>query len=255
MRPVKLCLHTGGEEVAFSAIQKVRTPDATETHFPIPHAELVNRVRVGLSNARLEIVSESHALAKDGDRYFGLFQISKPGMDLKDYSLVMGLRNSHDKRFPAGITVGSQVFVCDNLAFSGEIKLARKHTVNIFRDLPGKVADGIGRLSQAWVSQARRFDAYKETELNDRRDVDSLLVRAIENGAITKTQITDVLNEWRTPTHQDFAPRTVWSLFNAFTEVSKGNLESLTSRTIRLTGLLDGHCGIIDKEPALAGVN
>jgi hypothetical protein len=29
------------------------------------------------------------------------------------------------------------VFVCDNLAFSGEIKIARKHTRFIVRDLPG----------------------------------------------------------------------------------------------------------------------
>jgi hypothetical protein len=33
---------------------------------------------------------------------------------------VLGLRNSHDKRFPAGLVGGSAVFVCDNLAFSGE---------------------------------------------------------------------------------------------------------------------------------------
>lgn len=248
MKPVKLCLHTGGAQVEFSALSNVRTPAATLTHFPIAHDDLVNRVRVGLGNANLEIVSEVHALAKEGNRYFGLFQISKPGMSMEDYSLVMGLRNSHDKTFPAGIAVGSQVFVCDNLAFSGEIKLARKHTTHIFRDLPGKIGLAIGKLSEAWVSQDRRFQAYKQTTLTDRRDVDSLLIRAMENEAATVTQLKHVLHEWRNPSHVEFAPRTVWSLFNAFTEVAKENsIDVLPARTTALTGLLDGFCGIVEK--------
>ena len=37
-----------------------------------------------------------------------------------DYSLVLGLRNSHDKTFPASLALGSQVLVCDNLSFFGE---------------------------------------------------------------------------------------------------------------------------------------
>ncbi len=41
------------------------------------------------------------------------------------------VRNSHDKTFPAGIVAGTQVPVCDNLSFAGEISLARKHTSNI----------------------------------------------------------------------------------------------------------------------------
>ena len=54
----------------------------------------------------------------------------------EDYCWVLGLRNSHDKTFPAGIVAGASVFVCDNLSFSGEIKFARKHTRFIVRDLP-----------------------------------------------------------------------------------------------------------------------
>lgn len=45
---------------------------------------------------------------------------------------VLGLRNSPDKMFPAGIVAGASVFVCDNLSFSGVINLARKHPRFIF---------------------------------------------------------------------------------------------------------------------------
>lgn len=248
MKAAKLCLHTGGEEVTLSQIASVFMPAATETHFPLAHDALISRVRESLNLANLGIVTESHALAKDGLRYFGLFQIAPIGSEHdRDYGLVMGLRNSHDKTFPAGITVGSQVFVCDNLAFSGEIRLARKHTLNIFRDLPQKVAQAIGMLSDRWNSQDKRFEAYKETSLTDAQAHD-LMIRAFDSRAVVVTQLADVLKEWKTPSHEEFANRNVWRLFNACTEALKGNLGALPARTMALHGLLDGYCGIATKE-------
>lgn len=44
--------------------------------------------------------------------------------------------------------------------------------------------------------------------------------------------------------HDDFRLRTVWSLFNAFTETLKGNLTDLPRRTEALHGLLDHHVGL-----------
>jgi len=68
-----------------------------------------------------------------------------------DYTWVLGLRNSHDKTFPAGIVAGASVFVCDNLSFSGEVKFARKHTRFINRDLPQLVERSIGLLMESGI--------------------------------------------------------------------------------------------------------
>lgn len=62
------------------------------------------------------------------------------------YQYVLGLRNSNNKRFAAGMVIGIAPFVCDNLAFSGEVKLARKHTVFIKRDLPMMIDEKLDRL-------------------------------------------------------------------------------------------------------------
>lgn len=244
MKKAKLCLHAGGHQVDFSQLLTVRTPDATETYMPLAHHDLVNRVTTGLAAAGLEIVESAHALAKDGQRYFGLFQVARSGLlDNRDYGLVMGLRNSHDKCFPAGITVGSQVFVCDNLAFSGEIKLARKHTVNIMRDLPGVITRAIGKLGDAWLSQDTRFEAYRETRLTDEQ-ADRLILNAFRNRACVVTNLSDVVKEWDTPSHEEFANRNVWRLLNAFTEGLKGNLGALPERTQKLHAILDAYCGL-----------
>jgi hypothetical protein len=64
----------------------------------------------------------------------------------QSYQYVLGLRNSNNKRFAAGMVIGIAPFVCDNLAFSGEVKLARKHTVYIKRDLPMMIDEKLDRL-------------------------------------------------------------------------------------------------------------
>ena len=194
------------------------------------------------------MVNEAHGMSADGARYFGLLQIVN-GDKEGDYCYVLGLRNSHDKRFPAGLVVGSGVFVCDNLAFSGEIKIARKHTRFIMRDLPGLVSGAVGQLGDRWHEQAHRIDTYRRHELSEAQAHD-LVIRALDNRAITVTQVPAILQEWRTPRHPEFAEdgRTAWRFFNAVTESAKaGGLWTLPQRTQALHGLLDGEVGLFSQ--------
>jgi hypothetical protein len=164
-----------------------------------------------------------------------------------DYCWVLGLRNSHDKTFPAGIVAGASVFVCDNLSFSGEVKFARKHTRFINRDLPQLVERAVGRLLEKWHDQDHRIETYKNRTLGD-VEAHDLLVRATDVGVCPNRLLPAVLREWRHPRHSDFADRNVWSLFNAFTEGLKGgNLAELSHRTEALHGLLDTHVGLHSK--------
>jgi hypothetical protein len=234
-----------------TALDSVETPVATSTWQPIPHLRLVEQVELALKSCRLQIVNQAHCLSEGGSRYFGLMHI-RNGREESDYAWVLGLRNSHDKTFPAGIVAGTQVFVCDNLSFGGEVKFARKHTRFIQRDLPILVARAIGRLVDKWHTQEYRIAAYKDRLLHD-SEVHDLLVRALLIGAIGSRTMLPVLNQWRNPAHNDFTPRTVWSLFNAFTEKLKGdNLMALPKRTEALHLLLDRHVGLTDKEAPCA---
>jgi hypothetical protein len=130
-----------------------------------------------------------------------------------------------------------------NLAFSGEVKLARKNTTNIVRDLPRLVQSAIGKLMDRWHHQDTRLSIYKLTEIEDRVAHD-LIVRATDVGVCPNKLIPHVLREWREPRHETFLPRNAWSLFNAFTESLKGNLIELPRRTEALHGLLDTHVGL-----------
>jgi hypothetical protein len=168
----------------------------------------------------------------------------------------MGLRNAHDKCFPAAIAFGASVFVCDNLSFSGETQLARRHTKNIFRDLPQVISRTIGQLADKWAFQDKRFDAYRDTDISN-KEACFLVREAYRAGACKKTDAMDILDQWEKPIHPEFEDRNAWSLFNAFTEELKGNLIALPKRTQALHGLLDGHCGVLsaDELPATNVVN
>ena len=242
MKSCNLILHCGGAAVQRADLKNVRTPLATRTWSPIPHLRLIEQVERALSAAHLTIVNQAHALSHDGDRYFGLIQVETK-QNSGDYALVLGLRNSHDKRFPAGLVAGAQVFVCDNLSFHGEVELSRKHTRFIGRDLPLLTEGAIGQLQEKWHGQEERIDRYRGQPIDD-RDAHDLMVRAVDVGVCPVTVLPKVVQEWREPTHEVFRPRTVWSLFNGFTEALKGNLPLLPARTQALHGLMDGFVGI-----------
>jgi hypothetical protein len=191
----------------------------------------------------LHIASEAHGLTRDGQRYFGLLQVAN-GSDPADFGLVVGVRNSHDRSFSASLVLGASVFVCDNLSFSGEVKLARKHTAYIERDLPQLVDRAIALLGNLRRTQEQRFAVYKRTHLGDGQAHD-LLVRAVDARVLPLTKLPEVLKEWRQPRHSEFHQgQTAWRLFNGFTEVLKGQLERLPKRTQALHGLLDTACGL-----------
>ncbi len=248
MKSLPLCTMCGSHQVYRADVDKVETPHPTETWHPIPHATLIDSVQEAMTEAGLKVVQEAHALGNETLRYFGLMQVQAKGAtDSDEYGLVLGLRNAHDKRFPAAIALGSGVFVCDNLQFSGEAKIGRKHTRHIMRDLPGVVRKAIGKLGDLRQSQDNRIEAYKRTELTHSQ-VNDLLIQALDARVIASSKISKVLAEWREPRHPEFSKDglTAWRLHNAFTEILKAtSIFALPAATQKLNGILDGVAGLV----------
>lgn len=248
MQTLQLCLHAGAAAVTRTQLMESATPAATESWHPISHGLLLDTVETQLRQTGLKVTGEVHALSQrdNGARYFGMLQVESLNPQGQEYSWVLGLRNSHDKVFPAALAAGSRVFVCDNLSFSGEVKLARRHIRFIERDLPQVTAQVVSRLAGQWNSLQRRIDAYKSVELSDTVAHD-LVVKLLDARAINTTDIPMVLKEWRTPRHPEFAKdKSAWRLFNAGTEAVKGtNVFQLPKRTEALHGVFDAFCGTV----------
>ncbi len=236
-----LLLHCGSQAVEVAEIGNVPLPRSTRSWQPVPHDAVLGAVTGALADCGMHAVSGAHALSHDGARYFGLLEVTAR-LSIPESSWVVGVRNSHDKRFSAGIVAGTQVLVCDNLSFSGEIRFARKHTRFILRDLPEIAHKAVGRLPDYWMRHHRRMLCYQTHELDDAA-VHDLVIRAVDNEVCPTTAIPGVLGRWREPPYEAFEARSVWSLQNAFTEVLKGNLGLLPARSNRLHRLLDEYTG------------
>lgn len=251
MSNASLVLHAGANAATIEQVAAVVTPEATETWQPVPHIRLVESVRSALGLAGFAVQSAEFGLWKDGARFFSVMSLTN-GHNDAEYSLAIGVRNSHDRYCSAGLCVGSRVFVCDNLAFSSEVTVLRKHTSRILQDIDRLVATACGRISEHRVLQETRINAYREFVL-DETVVHDILIRSVDAKVIPNADLPKVLGEWRAKgeRHPEFAPRTAWSLFNAYTEVAKGgNVLQLPARTQRLHGLLDIATGVVLQKPA-----
>ncbi|MCC6355222.1 MAG: DUF932 domain-containing protein [Verrucomicrobiae bacterium] len=242
--PQGLLLHCGGRVVEREELLAVPTPEGTRSWFPLPHRRVLEEVEGQLLATGFVLEGQRHALSHAGARYFGVLGVSLPGRTEEEYGWVVGLRNSHDMSYPAGLVAGTNVFVCDNLCFGGEVKISRKHTRFAMRDLRHLVARAVGQLGERFRSLDARVAAYREARVPDWLAHD-IVVRAADCRAITASQIPDVLQGWRAPEHEAFRPRNAWSLFNAFTAVYREiNPHTALRRGQALHGLFDAVVGM-----------
>lgn len=233
-----LMLHAGAEAVDYAALRALPTPDATVSHVPIPHHSVVDMVKYSLGFFGHEIVTEDYGVTPDGNRFFGVLTLKSP---YGDYSDQVGLRNSHDKKFPIGIAIGSRVFTCDNLAFFGEHVIKRKHTANAKRDLPGLVAEVIEPLGIQRKQQFDTFERYRATALDDRL-VNHAIMTMFRRDVINVTRIADVLQAYEQPDFEWGDQRTAWRLFNATTFALTGKVTENPKVTRDLHDIIDGVC-------------
>lgn len=240
-----LMLHAGADPLDYDHLRQLKAPEATATHVPIPHHRLVDMVRHTLGFYGHAVAEEHHGVTPDGMRYFGVLSLrSSHG----DYTDTVGLRNSHDKTFPIGISFGSRVFVCDNLAFIADHVVRRRHTPNAKRDLPGLVSDLIEPLADQREAQARAIARYRTTELTQRA-ADHAILQLYRAEVITVTRIAGIMERWQHPPC-DWGGPTAWRLFNCVTQELTGRIAENPSLTRRLHDVIDAVS--IDQDPGPA---
>jgi hypothetical protein len=257
-----LYVHCGAALVERDVLQEMHTPDSTRTHVPIPHIELVDRAVEGLGKGGWQVKAEAHATSHEHNRYFGVLELVQgASSDLPapitedEFAICVGIRNSHDKSFPVALCAGTSVFVCDNLAFSGEVKIARKHTTHVRSDLDALMSRAMARVQGTFVSMEVRAEAYKNHTLTDDAALRFILEAHTEHKFLKPSKLGAVVQEWREPAHTEFEDRNAWSLFNSITEVdrptSAAQMLKLTDKTAPLYSAMDRLTGVIAKIDAL----
>ena len=231
-----LVAHVDTERITREQLALMPTPAGTETHKIIPHIEVVNAIIETLGFRHIAIHRDEYAVSKDGNKMFGLMELDQTFTGCR---FALGLRNSHDKTMRLAMTVGYRVFVCDNMAFNGDFEpLLAKHTKNF--QLTRALSAGVDDMQRNFEPMVKAVDKWRADQLTD---VTARLViyRAfIESELdVPKHLARPVHDRYFNPSHEDFQPRTVWSLSNAFTSAFK-ELEPIPQfrATAKLAGFL-----------------
>ncbi len=217
-----LMLHCGARTATLEDIAAVPVPEETESYKPLPHYDLaLNTMRIGedmMVGKGFQVDKAQFGLDKTGARMFGLVSFAN---GVEGIGLAVGFRNSYDKSMSAGFAVGGRVFVCDNLAMAGELVVMRKHTGGIIEELRDKLVLTFHRAATTWNRLVEDRKRMQDTSVDDDLAY-AMMGRAYGHGLLSAGQLPKVNVEWKTPRHDEFAPRNLWSIYNAFTEVYKG---------------------------------
>ncbi|MBT4944967.1 MAG: DUF932 domain-containing protein [Candidatus Marinimicrobia bacterium] len=216
----ELLLHKGGEYCTLNDLRDVPLPPETRTYRPVSHYDLAKNlaeVSGGLLRG-FEMHGAQYGMVRDGAQMFGVHTY-KNGIS-GSMGLSVGFRNSYDKSMSVGIAIGASVFVCDNLALTGDIAIMRKHTQNVWNDLEELIITTIYRSQHNFTKIVEDAEEMRGKYLgND--DAFKLLGLLYGNDVISPRQIPVVKKEWLSPSHDDFSSRSVWSFYNACTEALK----------------------------------
>ncbi|HLY61010.1 MAG TPA: DUF932 domain-containing protein [Terriglobia bacterium] len=239
METSQLLAHCGTRKLSREELQAVPTPEGTSTHRPLPHFEIVTALAETLSFRHIGVVRDEYAVSADGMKMFGMLDL-ETSFDGCRFSI--GVRNANDKSMRLSLTVGYRVFVCDNMAFHGDFTpVLAKHSKRF--SLVDALSVGVDRMQRNFEPMRRQIEAWKRQQLPE-TEAKLLIYRAFieERLDIPKHLARKVHDLYFNPKFEEFAPRTMWSLSNAFTSSFK-ELDPIPQfrATARLGAFLGGN--------------
>jgi hypothetical protein len=214
-----LLLHRGGQLVSKAELDFVPLPEQTATYQPVSHFQLAEKMLTLTTDLLKDyaLIGENYALARQGNQMFAVLKFQQ---ERDDMALSVAFRNSYDKSMSVGFCVGATVFVCDNLALSGEVVVMRRHTPNVWTDLEKTAIPILYHSHHRYASVKADAKMLAGKELSD-TEAFKLMGLLYGRGIISPRQLTTLKDEWLKPSHPEFQPRNAWSLYNGATEALK----------------------------------
>jgi len=211
-----LILHKGSKEATLAEVLAVPVPEATDTYKPVSYGLAIDFLRAAIGEQlQMPIKKERYGLNTEGKQLFAMMVLDTGD---EAFGLSIGLRQSYNKSLALGVAVGANVFVCDNLAFSGDaFRVVRKNTVFVWRDFQVLVADQVKKSLGHFDGMKADIEAMRETPCSERNGFAWLGV-AVGQDLLTPHQASVAFEDWKKPRYDDFSPRTIWSLYNCITE-------------------------------------
>ena len=216
-----LMIETGGRAVDYNMVCNVPVPDATKTYQPVPNEQLVEFLKDRVDSLfGFQPLEEQYALARKGKHMFGLLSYD---VGHKDHNFALGFKNSYDMTMAIASAGGAQVDVCSNTCISGDSFVeVRRHTKNVWKTFTSNFDENLEKMYRDFQNMMGEFDTLREQEISQLEGYELLgAMRGLK--VLLPQQETAAFEAWDTPTHVEFEPRNLFSLYNACTEGTKRN--------------------------------
>jgi len=244
----QLVLHRGAQEVTKDQLDLIQLPEATESYTPVSHYDLANSLATIGQDILTDysLIGENYGIARQGNQLFAVLKFKK---DNSEMALSIGFRNSYDKSMSIGICMGASVFVCDNLALTGDIAVMKKHSKNVLTVLEDLAITTLYKAQYTFGKLIKDSEAMKARQISDNQAFQTLGV-LFGHGILSPRQLPVVKGNWLKPQFDEFQPRNMWSFYNAATEALKSSPPlNVMERHIRLHDTIIGE--VIDVTPEL----
>jgi hypothetical protein len=196
----------------------------TDSFKPVAHIELVETFEKEFNRRDIQIIREQFSLSKDSMKMFGTFDLTLNGVE--GMAAALGFRTANNRTMSLQGIAGMRVFVCDNMAFSGEtIILRRRHTSGL--NLLDEVVEALNQYETHYrrlkleIGDLQNYtvtDAGAKILMHDIFAAQIMPVRFLP--AVSDVYFNAYVND-ELPKYAAFRERTAWNLLNAFTEVAK----------------------------------
>ena len=213
-----LIAHCGSNYLTRDQLKLIQSPESTETYQPLAHHAIVESLLEALTFRHISVVRDEYAVSEDGMKMFGVLDLETT-FDGCRFSI--GIRNANDKSMRLAMTVGYRVFVCDNMTFHGDFTpVLAKHTKHF--NLVDSVSIGVDRMQRNFDPMQRQVAVWRRNQIDD-GDAKLTIYRAFVEGELEapKHLARRVHDLYFNPQIEEFGPRTMWSLGNAFTSAFK----------------------------------
>lgn len=237
-----MSLSVGGitQRVPEVEVMAVPEPQFTNTWHPISHGRLINALNGSVKNAGLLVRNREYSLNATGTKMFGVWQLFGSQSLGRDWAI--GIRNSIDKSMTVGLVAGIKVFVCDNLVFSGDVVLLRKHTSGLTDDSLRQLCNNaLGQVKHDLGNFENWFEALNNIYLFNPTQSKFLTFEAMKTGALSPGKFNEIYSSFFMADGEYYAnPQTLSNWHNAITSTYHQNsLFAVANKNEKLTKLVN----------------
>lgn len=213
--------------VSRSELSQVPTPQPTDTYSPVSFErvwsvfeEVMEEVAVPVcKDVGLERRDVRLIVSNDEKLFRGTQSFLKEGAG---YGVRLVAESSHNKRAAVRFGIEGLVEVCSNgLCLPGFVKAsARRHIPQQTPDIRSAAYTGIQGVPEFLQVMDQDRSSMVKTAMNDDAFF-GFVGRLWGHNVLGGTQLNDCVAQWANPRYPAFAGRTLWSGYNAVTEVLK----------------------------------